>query len=892
MRKIKSLANKLKEKYYRTKETICGPDNTFPGDVFHSERFDNILWKSSGNYDLNTFSFTDGMYYGILSGGNVNLINGELSDDVKYGRYEWLEKRKWYIKDESSPDIYNYTWTSIPISSYKHDIVVFKTVYDTIDKYTTSITHTQLDRIKELSGNSIVQELVPANYFGFNGSTPRYKHDGNPVAFNETDGEEQIEFMKKWVYSVRSTGTPKYELYGWADKMGKTDDTDINTEFNAVLAHLDLLPSFLPKDLNTFDHARYGINTTSPFTNKDITNKINTLLSPGENGVLHNGSGLKNMLDIINGIDFGDFGILLTNSTAKIIEDTNPGATHDTLRTKYLKSSSEDLYYSIKDDLYHEYPNASKVIGKILTLSEEELDKIRNDAFRKVTVDVSTDSLYNHADEEKLKLTELLTAGNEKLRKYHVLDLILRNVEGFKLPELAYLTDEFIAAHPANRVIYVGYNNHYCYVPIDAETYSMSTEDYVAKVDPITIGAHTDESVITNNAKPLPFTKEQFKKFLEFQNPSYYSNWASLQLTDYRFVSSAREVINNKQGQRITKQFEVYTVKGSTELLVVNNIMSPIEFPQLYDYDVFKKFYDDLGYTINKPVAPTEEQITEYVNALNINPNNNFPWSKIEEIDSAGLNAKKIYQHMSKRDIFSPDNYSEFVSAYTAEHDHEHNMVNIVLSKNNIGNLTLIEDSEDSNMVIRVKSKPSFYYAAGTEKDQYNSVIEFILGDNSTAREWLNITDADDLYNSRLDESSRYAWLVDILGSYKDGTLLTKLNDWLSHIDRSISINADKLKKVVETNVSGVKIEVVHISSLLTYGDNNHRDNTLGRVIEVNNTYVVENTICQIEGHEGWLFILHYDGENYIGNNGTPNVINHGYDSPDNKTLVKFLKTL
>lgn len=895
MRKIKSLANKLKEKYYRTKETVCDPANVFPGDVFHSERFDVIQWKGSGNYDLNTYSFRDGTYYDILQSWTVRKVDGDLIDDEKYGRYDGLESRKWYIKDESSPDVYKYGYTSIPISSYKHDIVIFKTVYDTIEKYATLIDNTQLTRIKELSDNLITQEYVPARYFGFEGSEPTYKSESNPVAFNNTDGDEQIDFMKRWVYAVKRTGiqvSPKYELYGWGSNMGNTTDININDKFNAVLGYLDLVPSFLPKNIYTFTSDRYNIpaSETNPFA---VSSVLNTLLSTTDEGVLHIGSGFNILNILYNPIsEFIHGGVPQFHEQTQQIQGQTQymgGSSHSILQKFLLKNGTvDDSYYILNKDLVGEYPNAVQVLAKLMSLTEDELSPIINDRFRRISIDTSASSPFRSADEEKLKLTDLVT--NNKLRKYHVLDLILRNVDGFRIPELEYITNQFVSEHPGNRAIFVG-NNHYCYLPVDADTYSMSTEDYIATIVPITIGAHSDESVITNNAKTLPFTREQFMKYITFSDDMFYSEWSQLQSSDYEFVSSAREVLEKKQGQRITKQFDVYTVKGSTELLIINRIMNPMEFPQLYNYDTFKKFYDHLGYTINKPVAPTEDQMTEYVNSLNMDPNARFPWSKIEEMDTAGLNAKKIYQHIPKRDIFSPDNYSEFVGAYDTEHDHEHNVVNIVLSKDHIANLMLIEDSEDSNMVIRVNSKPSYYYKAGTEKDQYNSAIEFILN-NATAREWLYTTDAEDLVKSRLDESSRYSWLVEILQPYADGTLLTTLNNWLSHIDKAVTINADKLQKVVETNVSGVSIEVVHVSSLLTYGSSGYRDSTLRRIIENNNTYLAENSICQIEGHEGWLFILYYSSDDYIGSGGTPNIIYNGYESPDNRTLIKFLKEL
>ena len=910
MRKIKSLANKLKEKYYRSKEEIFNKTNKrlLPSNSLHDDEYKWCFYNgrcsvSSTKYLL--FDTPDNSKNG--SGWQVNPTPiADTSDDIQYGRYEGLINKisDRYIKDESSDDVFE-TSTSYTANFISEVVIDTKEFTDKAKKYGTEITLEQYRQLISIASSYIIEANNVTDYFPISNrsTTPSYRIKNVDVKFNEEDSEEIINKTKQWLYyinyqpnTVNHNGVSEEHsricVFGWGNNMGAIDDTYINTKFNEVIKYLDLVPSFLPKNLYTFTSDRYNIpaSETNPFA---VSSVLNTLLSTTDEGVLHIGSGF-NILNIL----YNPISEFIRGGAPQFHEQTQQiqgqiqymgGSSHSILQKFLLKNGTvDDSYYILNKDLVDEYPKAVQVLAKLMSLTEDELSPIINDRFRRISIDTSTSSPFRSADEEKLKLTDLVT--NNKLRKYHVLDLILRNVDGFRIPELEYITNQFVSEHPGNRAIFVG-NNHYCYLPVDADTYSMSTEDYIAAIDPITIGAHSDESVITNNAKTLPFTREQFMKYMTFSDDMFYSEWTQLQSSDYEFVNSAREVLEKKQGQRITKQFDVYTVKGSTELLIVNRIMNHVGFPQLYNYETFKKFYDHLGYTINKPMAPTEDQMTEYVNSLNFDPNTKFPWSKIEELDAAGLNAKKIYQHMAKRDIFLPDNYSEFVGAYTLEHDHEHNVVSIVLSKDYITNLMLIEDSEDSNMVIRVKSKPSYYYKAGTEKDQYNSAIEFILN-NATAREWLYTTDAEDLIRSRLDESSRYSWLVQILQPYADGTLLTKINDWLSHLDKTVTINADKLQKVVETNVSGVSIEVVHSSSLLTYGNSEYRDSTLGRIIEENNTYLAENTICQIEGHEGWLFILHYSSDSYIGGNGTPYVVNHGDGSPDNKTLVPFLKTL
>lgn len=895
MSKIKDFGNKLQEKYYRTKETVCYPDNVFPGDVFHSERFDKVQYISNTQtHDFNTYSLTGSAYFATLSGWSINPVSGDLSDDIKYGRYEGLESRQWYIKDESSSDIYTYGYRPQPLANFKRDMVVFKTVYDTIEKYATLIDDTKLASIKELSTNIITQEYYPAKYFGFEGSVPMYKSETNPVSFNSTDGDDQINFMKKWVYYIRRTGntTPKYELYGWGDKMGKTSEEDINTKFNKVIEHLGLVPSFLPKDLYTFDHIRYGIdNVFSVWTSMDKMNVINNLFKTDSTGVSHNGSNVNGMSYIFD--TMWGYNTIIAK-TEDMLKQEKPNATHDELRASLLKSNSgNDIYYVLKDEFIRDYPNDSKAVSTLMTLSEEELNKIRNDAFRKVVVDTSDSSSFIHMDEEKLQQTELVRNG--KLQKYHVLDLALRHVDGFKIPTLDYLTDEFIASHPDNKVIFVGDNGYYCYVPTDAETYSMSTEDYLGSFDPFYIEVNSDESKVTTHLKTLPFTKEQFEKIITFSDPNYSSPWGSLQpITDYEFVSSAREVLDKKHGQRITKQFNVYSVKGSTELLIMNRVIDEIPLPYLYNYDTFIKFYNHIGYTINYPVTPTEDQITGYINSLNVNSNDTFPWSKIEEIDTLGLNAKKIYQHMAKRDIFSPDNVSSFVSIYKSVTNHETNSTDILLTADKIHELILIEDSEDSSKVIRIRDDFDYYNAAGTEKAQYDSVVKFI-NDNSTASSWLTTHNSNDLYKiNSLSKTDRLNWLMTVLKSYADGTnTLDKIKNWLSHIDKTVTIDAEKLQKVVETNISGVQISIAHVSVLIPYGTS-YKDYTLGPIVDKNNTFVAENTICRIEGHEGWLFMLHYEN-NYALDSGTPYLVpdsdpNDGID--DGKPLIKFLKTL
>lgn len=513
MRKIKSFVNKLKDKYYRTNETVCEDDRTMPVDTMTDPLYNYMCWGDNQGFNISSKFKFNNTYYPVFKdqggSGSWDVVrNATMSEDEIYGRYDGLTSRRKYIRDKNHNEIHKYTYqdgTDGSISSFKDHLVKHKQVYDTIDKYTTPITEEQLEKIRQQAispqGNQyIIETFTPLDYISFDGNSVMFKDPNYTMTFSESDSEESISNMKKWVYCIKNPNAlgTKYRMFGWGDNMGNTSDSNITTVFDKVLKELDLLPKFLPKNLYTFTSDRYNPTQSARFY--QYSTVLDDVLSSKNTGVLHKASNLNISKILYNPLMASGFGFSDIPGIPAFAEANNQlasqegymgGISHDILKKFLLKNGNlEDSYYIINKNIVNEYPRAAEVLAKLMSLSEEELAPIINDPFRKAT---ASDILYTNVDEEEFKKSKAFREN--KVRKYHVLDLAMRKVPGYEIEDLSYLTDEFLQAHQDCRAVFLR-NSRYCYVPKDAETYALSNVEYNKLINPHLVDANDPTPII------------------------------------------------------------------------------------------------------------------------------------------------------------------------------------------------------------------------------------------------------------------------------------------------------------------------------------------------------------------------------------------------------------
>ena len=895
MRKIKSFVNKLKDKYYRSKEDIFNKSNKrlLPGNSLHDDEYKWCYWNGKCRVGDTKYLLFDTPEHSA-NGGSWHLNPTPITDtvdDIQYGRYEGLDKQNsdQYIRDESSNDVFKTSDT------YKADaistaVIDSKEFTDKAKKYGTEITLEQYRQLTSIASSYVTEANYVTDYFPISNhaSTPTYTFKGVDVKFNEEDSEEIINKTKQWLYYIHyqpNTTThegstyeyPRMCVFGWGHNLGNTTDTDVNAKFTDVITYLGLLPKFLPKNLYTFTSDRYNPTQSAGFY--QYSTVLDDVLSSKNTGVLHKASNLNISKILYNplmasGFGFGDIpgvpAFAEANNQLASQEGYMGGTSHDILKKFLLKNGNlEDSYYIINKNIVNEYPRAAEILAKLMSLSEEELAPIINDPFRKAT---DSSVLYTNVDEEEFKKCKAFIQN--KVTKYHVLDLAMRKVPGYEISDLSYLTDEFLQAHQDCRAVFLR-NSRYCYVPKDAETYALSNLEFNKLINPKLIDGDTTPIIKTAEANLLAnFTKDHMERMLTSTDSELYGDWANQDSSTYRF-STVEDIVRDKAGQELDINFSVFKLADTdtTHLyLVVDKSRSSIyniAEPSLYndhEYEKFNNFYKGLGYTVTEPSPLSEEQITKFIPNLPTNAYD-LSWNKVEQANNEGFETKVLFEKWNKRDILSPDNFKRFLNKYKTSVHPLDNTVTFVIPEDDLSYVNTgvyIKNTDSPEDTCILTKDYSIADISGVPKAEYEEVREWFMN-HIHADSNMRVAESSELSDTRVSE----------INNVQDGAanvvrFLTEYDNKLNEINNAITleISDEKLSNIIFD--STVEVKLIHKSAFM-YG------NTLSELQHIFYDETQKEHCAKIAGKPGWYMIVTSIGTT---------VHRHG-ESSDNSTTFK-----
>lgn len=501
MRKIKELKNKLNEKYYVDFDTFFTAENKniIEGDFFHNYLTQQDDSGRTIKYKLLKVPVVGGHYstdHGI--GTKVVIItkpwlddyytsrngNAEFNkDDFIYSRYIYSAKYgSYYYKDSSSDEVFYITTDdriTIHGESYfgKGELSNYakkdKLITDVLDTYCTEVSGAAVDAINDTIKRYHLHENL-SHEVGFTSyGIPFDKYFGDNPAYNvlSMSADEVKKIMFKVLHT--SLGIQLFTVY--------TPDGVSYPIKGYIQEELGIKPkqSFEKSDiLHTLDEPLVE-NSNNKSVWEEITGySIDKLFKLGF--VVKTKDSMTTDEEVIP-IDKESLRIIRNY----IIPDTDLfEADDDTIKKTLIKVKDQDKYYILPKYSINgktiEVDAESKVKAIKLVMSNNSLsDYLRSKSKAwLLRPTYSGNFAFNSYD----TITETSPGVvNNKYKKYSMLQLLTDDI-----PELAYLTDEFLSSRSNKVRIYsdtatdVGYygRSFYYYVPIDPTVWDMTDEEF------------------------------------------------------------------------------------------------------------------------------------------------------------------------------------------------------------------------------------------------------------------------------------------------------------------------------------------------------------------------------------------------------------------------------
>ena len=508
MRKIKELKNKLNEKYYVDFDTFFTAENKniIEGDFFHNyltKQHDDgriIKYKLLKTQTVGSYYIND---YGI--GNKIVIISKPWEDNAYVFRYsvtefnkddfvysrgiysaKYMSNRNYYYKDSSSDEVFQIT-TDDRITTYGGSIFENGSLTDYVKK-DKQITHVLDTYCTEVSGATVNEIIEMMERYRFNKDLSSYE-----IGFTRYGLPFDKYFGDTPTYNVLSMGEDELKK-----NMFKVSDAITNT----AKLYTVYTPDDVSYPIKGYIQEELGIKPKQSFEKNDILHTIDEPLTSLEN--INNksdwydlfGTSLENIIHlgyivkIDNSMTRDKEVIPITQESLRIIRNYIISGTDlfeaddDTIKKTLVKVKDQDIYYILPKNIF----NGSTVevdvdtrlkLAKLIASTTSLADYLRSKS--KSWLNISSSSNFSLNSYSHITNTSPGVVNN-KYKKYSIFQLLLDDI-----PELSYLTDEFINSHSYKYRIYsdtetqTGYNygrSFYYYVPIDPAVWDMSDGDF------------------------------------------------------------------------------------------------------------------------------------------------------------------------------------------------------------------------------------------------------------------------------------------------------------------------------------------------------------------------------------------------------------------------------
>lgn len=439
MSKIKTLENKLKEKYYRDFNTFFTKDkkNLFDNNYLHTYDFSK-KYMAIGLSDSDSYINNSGFDKYKVS---ANELTGDDLDHFKYSRYTFDSGDNAY-KDTDNNGVFILTYDNYSNGTrykLKPDIYNYLITSNNEIKTFISTKMTLGDETKILEAKTDIDDYTRGKY---DEEYNKIIQMTSPYPSDETLKNSDAEIIKKILYYTENDG--EYSFYGFSSLN--------NAKYADYVYEVVTSPTkwTAPSDDNI-------TTIESTLDTSSYSGKSNSLYS-----VFGNLAQWDNtpMLQIPLGFDAKTLSI----KRSSIIPDKNIAKmTEEEIKKCLIKARGQDMYYIINPKFVEENDGDMDKAVKLLVFAQNRDMLISN--LRKINMAWLVETPYYYVDSSYEISESDKTSGKYKLFK--LTDLFFNDN-----PELAYLTPDFLRYKTYSQKIKL--NNHSIkslWIPIDPKVW-------------------------------------------------------------------------------------------------------------------------------------------------------------------------------------------------------------------------------------------------------------------------------------------------------------------------------------------------------------------------------------------------------------------------------------